>query len=70
MIEKKKKEKNNIVIVLNVLHTKNKYSMLMFQNITQNVKQVIFLIILNGGSWDYIAVKKLPALLRELLSKH
>ena len=32
--------------------------------------QIILFMIGNGEGWDYLAVKKLPVLLREITSKH
>ena len=32
--------------------------------------QIIILIIPNGERWHYLAVEKLPALLKEIMSKH
>ena len=50
----------------------------MFENITQIVKNKLFLMIPNReeleakseGQWHYLAVKKLSALLRGVTSKH
>ena len=43
----------------------------MFQNITQIVKKVIILMISNREKqWNYLAVKKLSALLRGITSKN
>ena len=38
----KKSEKNNITITLNVLYAKKNYILLMFQNMTQIVKNELF----------------------------
>ena len=49
---------------------KKKYILLVFKNTFQMVTQVIFLMISNGEQqWDYLAVKKLSALLRGTTSK-
>ena len=42
----------------------------MFQNISQNEKKVILLMIPNREEWHYIAVKKLSVLLRGRTSKN
>ena len=42
----------------------------MFQNISQNEKKVILIMIPNREGWHYIAVKKLSALLRGRTSKN
>ena len=51
---------------------KKKYIWLTFQNNSNREKQVILLIILNREKWrwNYLAVKKLSALLRGITSKH
>ena len=49
----------------------HKYILPKFHKITQTVKkQIILLRIPNEEVCHYIAVKKLPALLRRLMSKH
>ena len=48
---------------------REKYSLPMFQNITQIVKQVILLMIPSGEGRHYLALKKLSALLRGKTSK-
>ena len=45
------------------------YILLMFQN-TNYEKEVIFLMISNEEGWHYLAVKKLLALLREIVYKY
>ena len=66
----KKFEKNNEAIALNILYVRNeKYSLIMFQNITEIVKNSFFLRISNGEKWYYLAVRKLSVLLRGITSK-
>ena len=48
---------------------KEKYSLPMFQNITQIVKQVILLMIPSGEGRHYLTLKKLSALLKGKTSK-
>ena len=67
----KKTEKNNVTIVLMFcILKKKKYTLPMFQKITQIVKKVIILMIPNRERWHYLAIKKLSALLREITSKY
>ena len=40
--DREKFEKNKIAIVINVLYAKKEYILLMFQNITQTVKNKLF----------------------------
>ena len=49
---------------------KKKYALLMFQNITQTVKSSFFLMIPNEEGWHCLAVKKISALLRGIMSTH
>ena len=66
-------EKNNPTIALNVLYTKKKYVQLIFQNITQPVKNIILLMIPNKekeGQWYYVAVKKIATLFYRITSKN
>ena len=65
-------EKNNLIIALNVLYPKKEkiYSVYVLKHNSNREKQVILLMIPNGEGWHYIAVKKLPALLRGITSKH
>ena len=53
-------------MALNILYAEiEKYVLTKFQNITEIVKKVILLMILNGEKlWYYLAVKKISALLR------
>ena len=79
MIEKKI-EKNNVTIALNVLYAKKEKicpAYISKYNLNRE-KQVIPLMISNGeklreakskGQWNYLAVKKLSALLRGITSK-
>ena len=62
----KKFEKNYWIIVLNILYaTKEKiYPAYISKCNSNNEKQLIFLMTLNGDGKDFLAVKKLPALLR------
>ena len=62
----KKYEEDTLTIALNVFILKKKQYILLNSN---REKQVIFLIIPNEGRWHYIAVKQLPALLKEITSK-
>ena len=69
----KKFEKNNGTIALNVLYAKKGkiYSAYVSKHNSNREKQVILFMISNGeGQWHYFAVKKLPALLRGITSKH
>ena len=67
----KKIEKNNPIIVLNVLYGRKEivYPGYILKHNSELWKQVIFLMIPNGEVWHYIAVKKLSALLKETASK-
>ena len=62
----KKYEEDTLTIALNVFILKKKQYILLNSN---REKQVIFLIIPIEGRWHYIAVKQLPALLKEITSK-
>ena len=68
----KKFEENNLTIALNVLYTKKEkiYSGYVPKHNSNLENQVILLIIPNGEQWDDLAVKKLSALLRGIISKH
>ena len=68
----KKFEKNDLAIALNVLYAKNKkiYPAYVSEHNTNHEKQVNILMIPNRTGWYYITVKKLPALLRRITSKH
>ena len=71
--DRRKFEKNNITIALNVLHAKKEeiYVWLMFlKHHANREKQTILLMISNGEKWHYLAVKMLSALLRGITSKH
>ena len=58
-------EKNNVTIVLNVLYAKKKNCPAYVSKHNSNLeKQIILLMIPNREGWHYLAVKKLPALLR------
>ena len=59
-------EKNNVTIVLNVLHTKKEklYPAYVSVHNSNREKQVIILMIWNAEKWQYLVVKKLSALLR------
>ena len=69
--EWKESEKNNLTIALNVLYAKNEiiYPAKISKHNSNREKQVIILMIINAERWYYIAVKKLSALLRGILSK-
>ena len=58
-----KYEKDNLINALHVLYAKKEKCIL-------SVLQVILLIIPNGERWHYLAVKKLSALWRGIMSKH
>ena len=76
----KKFEKNSVKIALNVLYAEKEkiYPACVSKHKSNNEKQVILLMIPNGekreakseGQWQYLAVKKLSALLRGVTSKH
>ena len=76
----KKFEKNSVKIALNVLHAEKEkiYPACVSKHRSNHEKQVILLMIPNGekreakseGQWQYLAVKKLSALLRGVTSKH
>ena len=69
----KRFEKNNPIIALNILYTKEKELCPVYiSNINSNCeKQIILLIIPNNEKGDYIlAVKRLSTLLRGITSKH
>ena len=64
--------KSNLEIALNVLYAEkeNKCPCYISKYNSNHQKQVILIIILNGERWHYLAVKKLSALLRGIMSKH
>ena len=68
----KKIEKSNPTIAFNVLYNKKEkiYPTYVSKHNSNREKQFILLMIRNGEGWHYIAVKKLPALLRSITSKH
>ena len=76
----KKFEKNSVKIALNVLYAEKEkiYPAYVSKHKSNHEKQVILLMIPNGekreakseGRWQYLAVKKLSALLRGVTSKH
>ena len=63
----KKSEKYSIAIALNVLYAKKeKYILLMFQNITQAQTQVFLLMTSNGEKqWHYFTLKNFQHYLEE-----
>ena len=65
--------KNNLTIALNVLYFKKETYLANISkhnlNHEKEEKEVILSMIPNGEGWYYIAVKQLPALLREITSK-
>ena len=65
-------EKNNSIIVLNVLNTKQMEIFPAYiSKYNSNCKKIIALLVLcNENGWHYFALKKLSALLREITSKH
>ena len=70
----KKFESNNKSIALNILYVphntkKISHSYKSKYNATPR-NQVILLMITDGKKWHYLAVKSLPALLKEIASKH
>ena len=67
----KKIGKNNVTIALNVLYAKKEkiYPAYVSKHNSNREKQVILLMILNGGRWHYLAVKKISALFRGITSK-
>ena len=69
----KKFKKKNRAITVNVLYAKKEkyiYRAYVSKQNSNHEKQVILLMIPHGDGWDYPAVKKLSALLREITSKH
>ena len=67
----RKLEKNNLIIALNVLYVKIEkvYPAYVSNDNSNSEQQVILLIILNIEKWHYLAIKKLSALLREIIKK-
>ena len=65
---KKKIEKNNLTIVLNVFQIKNEktHSAYVSKQNSKREKQVILLMISNGQGCHYMAVKKFSAILKEI----
>ena len=53
-----------------ILKKKKIYPAYVSKNNSNHEKQVILLMIPNGDKWHYLAVKKLSALLRGIVSKH
>ena len=68
----KKIEESNLTIALNDLYAKKeKIYQLIFQKITETVKNKFFILMIpNGEGWYYLTVKKLSALLRGITSKY
>ena len=68
----RKFQKNNLAIALKVLYAKNEkiYPAPVSKHNSNFEKQVNLLMIPNGEEWHYITVKKVPALLRGIRSKH
>ena len=66
----KKFEENNRTIALNVLYAQKEKICPAYVSKYKSWKQVILLMILNGEGWHYLAVKKLSALLRGIMSKY
>ena len=64
--------KNNIAIALNVLHAKTEklYPASISKHNSNHEIQIILLMIPNGEARHYLAIKKLSALLRGIISKH
>ena len=62
---------NNVTIAFNVLYAKKEkiYPAYVSKHNSNREKQVILLMILNGGRWHYLAVKKISALFRGITSK-
>ena len=69
---RKKLEKNNRTIALDVLYAKKEeiYPACVLKHNSNREKQVFLLMIPNGEGWHYPTVKKLSALLRGITSKH
>ena len=65
----RKLEKNNLIIALNVLYVKIEkvYPAYVSNDNSNSEQQVILLIILNIEKWHYLAIRKLSALLREII---
>ena len=65
-------EKINWTVALNVLHAKKEkiYPAYVWKHNSNSEKEFILLMILNGEGWHYLAVTKLSALLKEIMSKH
>ena len=59
--DQKKFEKDNVTIALNILYAKQEkiYPAYVSKHNSNREKQVILLMILNGGRWHYLAVKKI-----------
>ena len=53
-----------------ILQKKKMYPAYVSKHNPNRENQVIFLMILNGEGWHYLAVKKLSALLKGITSKH
>ena len=70
---RKKIEKNNVIIAVNVLYAKKekKYPSYVSEHNSNREKQVFFLMISNEEKqWHYLAVKKVSALLRGITSNN
>ena len=65
----RKLEKNNLIIALNVLYVKIEkvYPAYVSNDNSNSEQQVILLIILNIEKWHYLVIRKLSALLREII---
>ena len=66
----KKLEKSNLTISLDGLHAKKIYPAYASKHNSNREKQLILLIILNGEGCHCLAVKKLSALLKGIISKN
>ena len=65
-------EKNNLTIALNVLYAKEEkiYSTYVSKHNSNREKVIILMISNREKQWNYLAVKKLSALLRGITSKN
>ena len=67
-------EKNNKIIALNILYVPHNTKQIRHAYKSKhNLKlenQIILLMITDDEKWHYLAVKKLPALLKDITSKH
>ena len=64
--------KNHRTIALNILYAKKEkiYLGYVSKHNSNRENQVIILMISNGEGWHYLAIKKLSASLRGIMSKH